>query len=244
MNQTSVTVGPNRTGIDMSPMDSKELIAGANAGVPSSPGDDQDLMPTRYEYGTEGERIGSVPPPATMKGAASAVVKGIKGERLTVFLDKLAERAAFERTGTRLYEGLLVKFQEAGSQAGGPTLADLREIHDDELAHFHLVARAIDGLGADPTAQTPSADIVGVMGLGLVQVVSDPRTTFLQALQAMLIAELTDTAGWALLVNLARSADEEELALQFEAARLAEERHLGRVRAWVEALTLAEATMP
>jgi hypothetical protein len=48
-----------------------------------------------------------VPPPTSMKGMAKSALQALKGEKATVLIDKLAERLAFERTGTRLYETLI-----------------------------------------------------------------------------------------------------------------------------------------
>lgn len=128
------------------------------------------------------------------------------GHRLQVLMDKLAERAAFERSGMRLYDALLAKHREEielqapgirGSD--GVSLDTLLEFRQQEAEHYLLVADAISRLGGDPTAQTPCADVVGMMAMGLMQTVSDPRTTLTQGLGALLTAELTDVANWDLL---------------------------------------------
>ena len=64
-----------------------------------------------------------MPPPTSLKGVAKTAVDMLKGSKPTVFIDKLGERAAFERTGTRLYQGALAKFDVLGSWDGGPTRA-------------------------------------------------------------------------------------------------------------------------
>jgi hypothetical protein len=63
------------------------------------------------------------------------------------------------------------------------------------MRHFELVRCTIEMMGCDPTAQTPCADLVGVETLGLVQVLTDPRTTVAQCMNAILTAELADNAG-------------------------------------------------
>jgi Mn-containing catalase len=70
----------------------------------------------------------------------------------------------------------------------GPSSEDLNHIYIEELEHFKLLQKAIANLGGDATVQTPSADVVGVLSHGIVQVVSDPRTTIPQTLQAVLSA--------------------------------------------------------
>jgi hypothetical protein len=129
---------------------------------------------------------------------------------------------------------MLVKFDAASIHEGGPTRLDLETIRDDELRHYAIVRDAITSLGADPTVMTPCADVTGVMGMGLTQVVTDPRTTFTQCLDAVLIAELTDNAAWTMLVDLAESLGHDELAANFRLALREEEQHLALVRGWLE----------
>jgi hypothetical protein len=82
----------------------------------------------------------------------------------------------------------------------------LGRIRAEELAHFHLLCEAAITLGADPTAQTPCADVAATASMGLLHVVADPRTTLAQSLNAILTGELTDNAGWDLLTELAQEA--------------------------------------
>src|SRR5690606_16566279 len=104
----------------------------------------------------------------------------IKGHKPTAFIDKLSDRAAFERAGVRLYDALLAKF-DASSQLweGGPTRERLEHIRNEELEHFFLVKEAIEKLGADPTVMSPAADVSAVASMGVFKVVSDPRMTLL-----------------------------------------------------------------
>ena len=75
------------------------------------------------------------------------------------------------------------------------TIEDLQQIRADEARHFRLISEAIKSLGADPTSETPSADLVGVESQALVQVLNDPRTSIAQSLHAIVTAELCDKAG-------------------------------------------------
>ena len=91
----------------------------------------------------------------------------------------------------------------------------------------------------DPTAQTPCANVTGVASMGIMQVVTDPRTTFAQSLNAVLIAELADNAGRELLISLAEQAGETDIAQKFQRAMAEEEEHLVTVKAWLTALVTA-----
>jgi hypothetical protein len=66
-------------------------------------------------------------------------------------------------------------------------------------------------------------------------VVVDPRTTLLQSLEAVLIAELSDNACWEALVELAQQAGEDDLEQQFAQAHTTEQEHLRKVQAWLAA---------
>jgi hypothetical protein len=74
-------------------------------------------------------------------------------------------------------------------------------------------------------------------------VVADPRTDIAQSLHAMLVAELTDTAGWSLLADLTEAAGHLDLAADFRVALENEEKHLIRVRAWLTKLVADDANV-
>jgi ferritin-like protein len=234
-------MGMNRTGIQTSPIETKKLLEAESELNPLFEGEPADFVDVKVLSIAEADPLGSVPPPASVKGVVKTGVKLISGARPQVFIDKLAERAAYERGGTRLYDALIVKFQSTGDSTSGATMADLTKIRADEVAHFHLVVDAIRSLGGDPTAQTPSADIVGIETMGLMQVLNDPRTTFTDCLNAMLIAELTDVDAWNLLATLAEGIGEDDLAQQFREALLAENHHLQLVRSWYQQAVIGQS---
>ncbi|MGH8176373.1 MAG: ferritin-like domain-containing protein [Steroidobacter sp.] len=233
----STRLGANRTGLQMSPMHSKEMIENVDA-VAADPTESQALAETRREYILEADALGSIPAPATVKGMAKSGAKMLTGNRPQVFIDKLAERLAFERGGARLYDAVLVKFMAHAAELKGVTIEDVQEIRDDEASHALLIKECIEKLGADPTAQTPCADLVGVETMGLLQVASDPRTTLAQTLHAALSAELVDLDGWETLIALAENMGQDEMAELFREALRDEGQHLAKVRSWFKALTL------
>jgi bacterioferritin (cytochrome b1) len=238
--KSATDLGMNRTGISFSPLHSAELIEGAEKAEPSSMGDESNAMAVRASYIKDSDPVGTVPPPATLKGAAATVVNMIKGQKLSVLLDKLGERLAFERTGSRLYEAVINKAVTEGTWEGGPTIEELKHIHNDELRHVAMLAEIIVGLGADPTAMTPSADIMGVSSMGLVQVCADPRVSLAQSLCAILTAELADNDGYTVLILLADSFGQKDLAERLRTARSDEDVHLQKVRLWVSNHCIAE----
>jgi uncharacterized ferritin-like protein (DUF455 family) len=111
---------------------------------------------------------------------------------------------------------------------------DLAAIRADEARHFLLLKDAIETLGGDPTSQTPSADIVGVESMGLVQVLNDPRTSLAQSLHAIVTAELSDKAGWETLIALADEHELADMVNDFTLALNEEREHLALVQTWYE----------
>jgi rubrerythrin len=232
-------LGPNRTGAGTSPIDTARTAEGAQKLSP----DMQDgalFEQTRLQFSTQAPPVGSMPPPATMKGIAKTAVNILKGNKPTVLLDKLGERLAFERTGARLYDALIVKFQ-ASSTHSGATRELLDAIRTDELRHVGLLIESFERLGADPTAMTPCADVTAVASMGIIQVLTDPRTTFTQCLDAVLIAELADTDGWTMLADLCEAIGQNELATQFRTAEEEEQRHVTLVREWLASALIGQA---
>lgn len=229
-------LGANRTGMQASPLQSERMNDVVQP-VTAEAAQSRTLVDARLDYIRDADPLGSVPPPAKGKGKLKSAA-AMKGDRLPAFIDKLAERLAFERGGTRLYDGVIAKFLAHGDELNGVSIDEVEEIRDDETNHAALIRTCIVQLGGDPTAQTPSADLVGVETAGLLQAVTDPRTTLAQTLHAALAAELVDGAGWDNLIALAESVDQNDMAERFRTARTQETEHLARVQGWYDALTL------
>jgi hypothetical protein len=240
--ENSTVLGTNRTGVDMSPIDIKEMTALTNVAPPSSPGDERAIAKMRGEYIADADVLGSVPPPGTLKGVATTAMQKLTGRNPEAFIDKLGGRVGFERAGVRLYDALIEKC----SMASGTTtiqipLDILWQFRNEELQHFQIASDALRSFGGDPTAQTPCADADGVAGMGLIQVLTDPRTSVAQCLEAILIGELTDNAAWSLLIEFAEKMGLDDMARDFEVALRHEENHLIHVRQWHKEMVLQDA---
>jgi ferritin-like protein len=234
-------LGRNRTGIDASPMKRGEMLEGSERMMPATEGSEEAAAQVRSDYIREADPIGSVPLPGTAKGALESGTQMLTGNRPQVLLDKLGERLAYERTGVRLYEALITKCSVRAEAEGVVELDELLHIRDEEARHFELLRQTVEDMGADPTAQTPAADVSAVASSGLLQVINDPRTTVAQSIQALLVVELADNAAWELLISLARDTGNDGLANDFEQALETEERHLAQVKSWLEHLVAADS---
>ena len=251
----ATVTGTNRTGASASASGTEAMTEASAAFTPRGHIDLSGGKAQRMAYAEEADTIGSIPPPTTLKGMIKTGIAKVSGRSPAMLLDKIGERIAFERGGTRLYDALLTKYEGLAQtnddilppvedlaaqdevvlpeHLGESAAQTLRRIRSEELKHFWLLSAAMTKLGGDPTAQTPCADVSSTATAGLLQVVTDPRTTLAQCLNAMQTAELTDNAGWELLIQLADEAGEAELAAQFLGALGEEQEHLTAVRNWL-----------
>ncbi len=235
--ESATRQGMNRTGMQMSPKDSAELLEAPTRYPPTSQGDESALAAARQDHAREADALGTIPPPGTAKGLLKSGLQMLTGNRPQVLIDRIAERLAYERAGVRMYDAYLAKLRAAGD--GGPIPVEAVErIQAGELAHVHLLVDALERLGADPTAQTPCADLVGVQGMGFLQALTEPRTSVAQATATLLYVELADNDSWALLSHLARECGQDELAQRFDAGLREEEQHLALLREWTRQLAL------
>jgi ferritin-like protein len=238
------SLGMNRTGVQMSPFDIDNMTkvsSSATAAAAAPPGGLSAIDQLRASYIVGADPLGTVPIPGTVKGMLKSGVAAMTGNAPQTLLDKLGERLAFERTGTRLYDALLGKV--AALEEDGVTtvpVQNLLRIREEEARHAMLVADAIQTLGGDPTSMTPCADLVGVESMGLMQVVTDPRTSVAQSLHAVLVAEMTDNHGWESLIMLAQSQGHDQMASDFANALEAERVHLEEVSTWFKDLTMGD----
>jgi len=240
--EKSTQMGRNRTGIDMSPIDSKAMIEGAmNSPVTQT---SQSIRSIERDYIQQSDAVGSVPIPGTIKGALKSTMQKVTGSNPEMFINKLGERLAYERTGVRIYESFINKCEAAlaDKEMGDIIPIDqVRQFRNQEAEHFQILKDCLDKLGADPTAQTPDANISGVAASGLMKVIMDPRTTVGQCLEAMLSIELTDNAAWELLIKLAEDMGMSDMAEQFRHALRQEDVHLQSIRQWYETAVRAQA---
>ena len=224
MNQQPTT-GNNSTTRERNPQLYHDMERGHAEFGPTSSGDAASLIASlRAGYAKESSGIGHVPSPAGRELPAEMID----------LMDKLGERLVFERAGTRLYDGLIAKYDAYGGFAGGPTRDELQHIRSEELEHFLMLEQAIRKLGGDPAAVTPGADAAATLGRGVLDIVTDARTNLLQSLEAALVAELADNASWEMLEKLAQRAGADELLEPFRSAQRSERQHLQQVQSWIK----------
>lgn len=229
---TAAKVGTNMTGVQMSPKDTKSLLEAVEQIRPDVPGNEKGAMLERVKRTEEAERIGSVPVPGSAKGMLKTTFDKALGKSPEILIDKLGERLAFERSGVRLYDAMIAK-AKALEGANSDLIQVLKHIRDEEFEHMNLVREAIETLGADPTAMTPCADVAGVKSMGVMEVLTDPRTNVAQGMGALLTIELEDNAAWELLIELAEAGGHPNIAKSFHKAKEQEDDHLVKIKTLV-----------
>ena len=210
----------NRTGIDHA-RDGRGMLDMPHDLGPTSRGSSHEIAQVRNRYARAGMSMGTMPPDID--------------QQLVLLIDLLGARLAFERSGVRFYDALIAKIDAYGSFERGPTRRELEHIRDDELRHMLMLEGLIHDLGADPTVFTPGANREVVQSRGIGDVLLDPRTSLLDGLEAIVIAELADHEQWMALVDTARELRRDNLARIFTASQATEEEHLSKVRRWIAA---------
>ena len=184
--KSAVDIGTNRTGIATSPIDGPQVISGAEQAGSSSSGDESAQAAVRAAYVKESSPVGTVPPPASVKGAVKTIAQALKGDKASVFIDKLGERLAFERAGVRLYALAILKAEAGPGWDGSPSVSDLTSIQRDELEHFGML------LGSARTSRTPLERFAATSAHGVMTVGSAP-ISFAQAIN---IPKCSSSSRW------------------------------------------------
>lgn len=215
--------GDNHTGVMLHPELVNEMLVGTEEFGPTSSGNEDLLAHNRVRVARLAEPMATMPP-----------TREVPAEQLPL-LDKLGARLQFERMGVRLYQALISKLDAYGTYFGGPSREELVRIRDEEHGHMGLAQRLISGLGGDPTTVTPCANLQAVASRGIGDILVDPRTTVVECLEAILIAELADHESWELLADAAKTANQGDIERQVREAERVEAEHLAKVRGWLAA---------
>lgn len=229
--ENTAAPGGNHTGLALHADQLAAMVDGTREFPPTSSGTAKQLDDLRIRYAHESK------PHATMPRSSVAA------DRLPL-LDKLGARLQFERTGTRLYDALISKLDAYGSFDAGPTRPQLIEIREQELAHALLLQDCVRTLGGDPTAMTPCASVQATASRGLGDVLLDPRTSFVDGLETILIAELADHESWVALARSVEPFGDAALIQKVTAAQKTELEHLAKIRRWLEAADKARLPRP
>jgi len=82
---------------------------------------------------------------------------------------------------------------------------------------------------------TPCASLQATASRGIVDVLVDPRTSLIDCLETLLVAELTDQDSWAALARSAETLGDAGMTAKIRQAQQTELQHLKKLRGWLEA---------
>ena len=154
-------------------------------------------------------------------------------------IDLLTERLTFERTGVELYDKVIDELRAAGDPEAKTMLGKMQEFRNEEKEHEEWLEEQIRDLGGDAHGKTEMSSLVERESMGIADVVMKDDD-IPHALHALLTAELSDNAGWELLVQLALEADDEDARRAFGRRLHEEEDHLLFLRKAMEKLAVRD----
>ncbi len=156
-------------------------------------------------------------------------------------VDLLAERATFEEDAVELYDSLLESLDGLAEPALLEAREDLERHRAEEQEHAAWLEGLIHQLGGRPQKALPNA--VHRESRALEQVIRTKPNGggALPMFHAMLAAELMDTEGWKLLLEVAESVGDDDAVRELRTRVEREAEHLELVRRLM--LTLAKESV-
>ena len=160
-------------------------------------------------------------------------MRKLAGKNVGRVIDLLNERLAFERTGVRIYDRMLLRMRLSEDRDVQRMVDRMQRYRDQEREHEEWLEDQIRGLRADDHVPTEKSVLVLAETQGIERVVHrDPRLD--HDFHALLAAELADTAGWDLLVRIAHEFGDREATREFRQRHREEQEHVLFVRKVVE----------
>ncbi len=148
-------------------------------------------------------------------------------------IDLLNERLAFERTGVRLYDRMLLRMRLSADREIKRMVDRMQRFRDEEREHEEWLEDQIRNLHGDDHMPTDKSVLVLTETQGIERVVQrDPRLQ--HDFHALLTAELADSTGWDLLVRVAEEFGDREARREFKQRHREELEHVLFVRKVVE----------
>lgn len=154
-------------------------------------------------------------------------------------IDCLMERCAFERASVRVYDHILRTIQGSSDPNIRRMLADIQRHRDEEKQHGEWLDEQMRLLGGDARTETDRSRLATTEAKGLEEVVMSAKS-LPPMFHALLAVELSDCAGWDLLVQLAEEADDNDAKRIFKNYLHEEQEHLRFVRQAVERFNLRD----
>ncbi len=145
-------------------------------------------------------------------------------------IDLLQERLAFERTGVKLYDRVLLMMRASQEPQVLGMVDTMQAYRDEEAEHQEWLEEQIRALGGDEHGESVRARLVATESRGIEEVILHKDVELQHLFHALMAAELVDNAGWDLLVALAEEADDDDALDALSLRQAEEEDHLEYLR--------------
>ncbi|HWE26952.1 MAG TPA: hypothetical protein VHB97_03075 [Polyangia bacterium] len=143
------------------------------------------------------------------------------------FIDKLAQRWVVERAAVTMYALATARLRV--NTLLGSLIPDLQRFGAQEQLHADMVAQLLGELGhkdARSEAATPGVNLAASTMAAILESLRAPGATARSVLEAVLMAERLDIAGWDVLTDLAKEVGlDEDYLRSFRAAGREEREH-------------------
>lgn len=143
------------------------------------------------------------------------------------FIDKLAQRWVVERAAVTMYREAIARLRV--NELLESLMPELERYCTQEELHATMLEQLLGELGRGDVHgenATPAVNLAASAMAAILESVRAPAATSRSILEAMLMAERLDVAGWELLTDLAKDASlDEDYLRSFRAAGREEREH-------------------
>ena len=143
------------------------------------------------------------------------------------FTDKLAQRWVVERAAVTMYGDAIARLRV--NEQLGSLVPELERFASQERLHATMLEQLLGELGVGDVHgehATPAVNLAASAMAAILESVRAPAATARSILEAVLMAERLDVAGWELLTDLAKDAFlDEDYLRSFRAAGREEREH-------------------
>ena len=139
-------------------------------------------------------------------------------DKQNIYVQKVADRLAFERGETRLYSLAINRLQNS-SKSSHQEIIDLLKVNrQNEENHAALVKEALRSRDPGALESWELFDGVNLAYRGFFETIVNPHSDLPRIIQILFFAKLADHAEWEILIHLAQKVSEEKRMSQFEEA--------------------------
>lgn len=147
-----------------------------------------------------------------------------------IYIQKLADRLAFERGETRLVSLAINRLERAKSAVPSRAISVLQINQSHDETHAELVRKILLSLKPEALDSWRLFDGVNRAYRGFFDVLVSPHSDFLRIFQILYFAKLASNGEWEVLIDLTRKFNGAEASRPFKEALAQERQHLTEIK--------------